>query len=99
MGKKDRSRKWLWALIAGIAVIQLYAVQELLVVYAFFILGFGVLAVFVLALYTVYKTWEVGVAKMLASRHPFFMAARRSVAMVEELGRRPFRRPGSEPVS
>jgi len=89
----------MWVLIAAVAALQLYAVQELLFVYAFFIAGFGALTVFVLVLYFAYKTWEAGVARMLASRHPIFMAARRSVAMVEDLGRRPFRRPGSEPVS
>jgi len=99
MGKKDSRRKWMWVLIAAVAALQLYAVQELLVVYAFFLVGFGALAVFALALYFAYKTWEAGVARMLASRHPIFMAARRSVATVEDVALRPFRRPGSASVS
>ena len=96
---KDSRRRWMWMLLAGLAALQLYAVQELLVIYAFFIVGFGAILLCVVGLYSLYKTWEAGVAWMLASRHPIFLAARRSVAIVEDLGRRPFRRPGSEPVS
>jgi hypothetical protein len=99
MDKKDSRRKWMWLLLAGLAALQLYAVQELLAAFAFFLLGFGALTVFVLSLYTLHKTWEAGVARMAESRHPIFLAARRSVATIEDLGRRPFRRPGSEPVS
>ena len=55
--------------------------------------------IFVLALYTLHKTWEAGVARMAASRHPVLLAARRSVSAIEDFGRRPFRRPGSQPVS
>jgi hypothetical protein len=99
MGKKDSRRKWMWVLLAAFAALQLYAVQELLVVYVLFVVGFGALAVFAVALYCVYKTWEAGVARMLASRHPIFMAARRSVTTVEDVALRPFRRPGSASVS
>lgn len=99
MAKKDSRRKWMWITLAAIAALQLYAVQELLVVYAFFIAGFGAVAVFVLATYSLYKTWEAGVARMLASRHPIFVAARRSVALMEDLGRRPFRGQGSQTAS
>jgi len=99
MGKKDSRRKWMWISLAGIAAIQLYAVQELLVIYAFFLVGFAALAVFGVALYFAYKTWEAGVARMLASRHPIFMAARRTVAVAEDVALRPFRRPGSASVS
>ena len=99
MSKNDSRRRWMWMLLAGLAALQLYAVQELLVIYAFFIAGFGAILLCVAGLYSLYKAWGVGVAWMLASRHPIFLAARRSVAVVEDLSRRPFRRPGSEPVS
>ena len=99
MSKKDSRRKWMWLFLGAVAVFQLYAVRELLAAFALFVLGFGAITVFVLALYSLYKTWEAGVAWMVASRHPFFLAARRSVALVEDWTRRPFRRPGSEPAS
>jgi hypothetical protein len=99
MTKKDSRRKWMWLFLGVLAALQLYAVRELLAAFALFVLGFGALAVVVLTLYSLHKTWEAGVAWMAASRHPVFLAARRSVAVVEDWGRRPFRRPGSEPAS
>ena len=99
MSKKDSRRKWMWLFLGALAAIQLYAVRELLAVFALFILGFGALTVFVLALYSLHKTWEAGVAWMVASRHPFFLGARRSVSFVEDWTRRPIRRPGSEAAS
>jgi hypothetical protein len=98
MAKKDGRRKWMWLFLGVLAALQLYAVRELLAAFALFILGFGAIAVVVLSLYAFHKTWEAGVAWMAASRHPVFLFARRGVAAVEDWGRRPFRRPGSEPV-
>jgi hypothetical protein len=99
MVKKDSNRKWIWLGLAVLGAAQLYAVQELLAAFAFFLLVFGALTMFVLTLYAMHKTWEAGVARMAASRHPVFLAARRSMAAVEDFGRRPFRRPGSQPAS
>jgi hypothetical protein len=99
MSEKDSGRKWIWLVLGALAAFQLYAVRELLAAFALFVLGFGVSMVFVLALYSLHKTWEAGVAWMVASRHPFFLAMRRSVGFVEDWSQRPFRRPGSEPAS
>jgi hypothetical protein len=99
MKTKDTLRKWMWLGLAGIAAAQLYAVRELVAAFALFMLGFGAIAVFVLAIYSLHKTWEASVAWMLASRHPIFLAIRRSVTVVEDLGRRPFRRPDSASAS
>jgi len=99
MSKKDSRRKWMWLTLAVLGALQLYAVRELLAAFALFILGFGAITLFVLTLYALHKTWEAGVAWMAASRHPVFLLARRSVAIVEDWSRRPFRRPGSEPAS
>jgi len=51
------------------------------------------------SLYFMQKTWEAGVARLAASQHPLLLLARRSVASVEDLARRPIRRPGSQPAS
>ena len=99
MSKKDSRRKWMWLFLGALAAFQLYAVRELLAAFALFVLGFGAITVFVLALYSLHKTWEAGVAWMIASRHPFFLGVRRSFGFVEDFSRRPFRRPGSEPAS
>jgi hypothetical protein len=95
---KDKLRKWMWLFLVVLAALQVYAVRELLAAFAIFILGFGVIAVGFGSLYFLHKTWEAGVSWAAASKHPVFMAARRSVAAMEDLARRPLRRPDSEPA-
>lgn len=98
MSTKDHLRKWMWLFLVVLAAIQVYAVRELLAVFAIFVLGFGVIAVAAGSLYFLHKTWEAGVSWAVASRHPFFLATRRSVAAMEDWARRPLRRPDSEPA-
>ncbi|HEY2457671.1 MAG TPA: hypothetical protein VGI13_10240 [Candidatus Acidoferrum sp.] len=96
--KKDISRKWLWWFLAVIAVSQLYFVRELLAAFALFILVFAALGSVIAAFYLFQKVWEAGVVRLAASRNRWVLAARRSVASLEDLARRPLRRPGSEPT-
>jgi hypothetical protein len=98
MSIKDSLRKWMWAFLAVIAALQVYAVRELLAAFAIFILGFAAIAVFVVGIYFLHKSWEAGVARLVASRHPMVLAARRSVSALEDMARRPLRRPDSEPA-
>ena len=89
----DKSRKWMWWFLAVGAALQLYFVRELLVAFALFAAGFAVVALAIAGLYMMQKAWEVGVAHVAASRSPVAGLARRAVSAMEELGRRPFRRP------
>ena len=98
MKKKDTGRKWMWLFLVVIASLQVYAVRELLAAFALFLLGFGSLAVCVAALYFAQKSWEVGVARAVASQNPFVLGLRRSLATLEDWSRRPVRRPDSEPA-
>jgi len=98
MSKKDTRRKWMWLFLAVIASLQIYAVRELLAAFALFVLGFGSIAVCVAALYLAQKTWEAGVARAVVSQNPLILAARRSVAALEDWSRRPVRGTGSEPA-
>jgi hypothetical protein len=41
------------------------------------------------------KGWEVAVARVADSGHPVVNFARRGVSVVEDMARRPLRRPGS----
>jgi hypothetical protein len=95
---KDNLRKWMWLFLVVLGAVQLYAVRELLAAFAIFILGFGAIALCVGLLYFMHKAWEAGVGWAVASRHPVFLAGRRSVALVEDWVRRPIRRPDSEPA-
>jgi membrane protein implicated in regulation of membrane protease activity len=95
---KDSRRKWMWLFLVVLAALQLYAVRELLAAFAIFVLGFGAIALCVAMLYFLQKGWEAGVAYLAASQLPLILAARRSIAAIEDLGRRPIRRPDSEPA-
>jgi hypothetical protein len=95
---KDNLRKWMWLFLLVVAALQVYAVRELLAAFAIFILGFAAIAVCLSGLYFLHKSWEAGVSWLAASRHPMVLAARRSVSALEDLARRPLRRPDSEPA-
>ena len=99
MSKRDKGRKWIWISLGVIGAMQLYFVRELLAAFAIFMLGFAVIGLAIASLYLAQKTWETGVGRLAASQHPVMLAVRRSVAAVEDLGRRPIRRPGSQAVS
>jgi hypothetical protein len=88
----------MWLFLVVLGALQFYAVRELLAAFAIFVLGFGALAVCAGLLYFLHKTWEAGVARAAVSQQPVILAARRTVAAIEDLARRPIRRPDSEPA-
>lgn len=98
MKNKDNSRKWMWWFLAVVAALQLYFVWELLAAFALFAMGFAAIAAVIASLYMLQKGWEVAVARVADSAHPVVSMARRSVSAVEDMARRPLRRPGSEPA-
>ncbi len=98
MKTKDNSRKWMWWFLGVVVAMQLYFVWELLAAFALFALGFAAIAGAIFSLYILQKGWEVAVAYVADSSHPVVSMARRGVSAVEELARRPLRRPGSEPA-
>ncbi|MEQ1353105.1 MAG: hypothetical protein ABLT11_03745 [Candidatus Acidiferrum sp.] len=89
----DNSRKWMWWFLAVGVALQLYFVRELLAAFALFAAGFAVIGLCIGALYLMQKAWEVGVARFADSQSPAASMARRAASAMEELGRRPFRRP------
>ena len=95
MNKKDKSRKWMWGILGTIAVLQVYFVQELLAALALFALGFLAIAMMVGSLYMLHRTWALAVERIAESQHPVMVAVRHGIGSVEDLARRPFRRPGS----
>jgi uncharacterized membrane protein YhaH (DUF805 family) len=92
---KDNGRKWMWMFLAALALLQVYFVQELLAAFALFALGFAAIALAFGSLYMLHKVWAVGVERLADSRHPVMVAARQGIDNIEDLARRPFRRPGS----
>jgi hypothetical protein len=98
MKTKDSLRKWMWWFLGIGVALQLYFVRELLAAFALFALGFAAIGICLGSLYLLQKGWESGVARLAVSQNSWVLAARRGVVMVEDLGRRPIRRPGSEPA-
>jgi len=96
---KDNRRKWMWLFLAVLGAFQIYAIRELLAAFALFVLGFGAIAVLVLSVYFLQQTWEVVVARVVVSQNRLVLSAKRTVAALEDLARRPVRRPDSEPAS
>jgi hypothetical protein len=98
MKTKDTGRKWMWWFLGALAALQLYFVRELLAAFALFAAVFAVIALLVVSLYMAQKTWEAAVEKLAASSHPVINLARRGAVAVEDMARRPLRRPRSEPA-
>jgi uncharacterized membrane protein YhaH (DUF805 family) len=95
MKNNDKSRKWMWWFLGILAAVQLYAVQELLAAFALFALGFLAIALGIGSLYMLHRVWAVSVERIADSQHPVMVAVRQGIYSVEDLARRPFRRPGS----
>jgi hypothetical protein len=95
MKKTDKSRKWMWWFLAIVGAMQLYFVQELLAAFALFAAVFAVIAAVVVGGYMLHKGWAVAVERVAESRHPLVAMAKRGANAVEDLARRPLRRPDS----
>jgi hypothetical protein len=98
MKTNDKGRKWMWWFLGVLAALQLYFVRELLAAFALFAVGFAAITAIILSLYTLQKGWELAVQRVADSNHVVVNLARRGVAAVEDLARRPLRRPGSATV-
>jgi len=95
MKTKDKRRKWMWMFLAAVVALQTYFVQELVAAFTLFALGFAAIAFVFGSLYMLHKSWAVAVERVADSRHPVMLAVRQGVYNIEDLARRPFRRPGS----
>ena len=95
MKTQDSKRKWMWWFLGAVLAMQLYFVRELLAAFALFAVAFAVIAGAVIGVYMLQKVWEVGVHRVAESRNPVVDLARRGVNAVEDIARRPLRRPGS----
>jgi len=98
MKNVDKSRKWMWWFLGTIAALQLYFVRELLAAFALFAVGFAVVAFLSASLYMLQSVWAVAVERLAESRQPAMAAVWQGVHAIEDIARRPLRRPGSEPA-
>ncbi len=98
MKNKDNSRKWMWWFLAVVVALQLYFVRELLAAFALFAVGFAAIAFVIASLYMLVKSWAAAVERLADSQHPVMVMTRHGIDAIEDLARRPLRRPGSAPA-
>ena len=98
MKTKDKSRKWMWGFLGVMVALQTYFVWEILAAFALFAVGFAAIAAVFGTLYMLHRTWVVAVERLADSQHPVMVATRQGIYAVEDMARRPFRRPGSAPA-
>ena len=98
MKNRDKSRKWMWWFLGVVAALQLYFVRELLAAFALFAVAFAAIALVITSLYMLQRGWSVAVERIADSKHPVMVAARQGIDTIEDMVRRPLRRPGSEPA-
>jgi hypothetical protein len=95
MKNKDNSRKWMWWFLGVAGALQLYFVRELLAAFALFAAVFAAVGLVVASVYMLQRGWAVAVERAAESGHPVVTMAKRGVSAVEDMARRPLRRPGS----
>lgn len=95
MKTTDTSRKWMWGVLGGVVALQMYIVWEILAALALFAVGFAAIAAVIGSLYMLQRVWVVTVERIANSQHPVMVATRQGIDAVEDMARRPFRRPGS----
>jgi hypothetical protein len=98
MKSEDKSRKWMWWFLGAVAALQLYFVRELLAALALFAVAFAAIAFLGASLYMLQSSWAVAVERLAESRQPVMAAVRQRVRAIEDIARRPLRRPDSEPA-
>ncbi len=98
MKTTDKSRKWMWMFLAALVSLQMYFVWELLAVFALFAVGFAAIAFVIGSLYMLQRGWALAVDRVADSQHPIMVATRQGIYAIEDVARRPFRRPGSAPA-
>jgi hypothetical protein len=95
---EDKSRKWMWIFLAAVVSLQVYFVWELLAVFALFAIGFAAIAFVLGSLYMLHQGGALVAERIAGSRHPVITATRQGIDTIEDMARRPFRRPGSAPA-
>ncbi len=88
----------MWVLLGALVALQLYFVRELLAALFLFTLGFAVLAGFALVYFVAEFAGRLSLARAEPVLHSAAGLARRGLVLAEELSKKPFRRPRSEPA-
>lgn len=88
--------KWVWWSLAALIAFQVYLFRELVAAEMLFAAAFGVLLVFVLAIYTIAAGADRGLGWIEAHSHGIGQRARHQWSRLEAVSRRISRRQHSE---
>ncbi len=89
-------KKWVWGVVAAVIALQVYFVRELFAAELLFALIFAAVLLFVFAFYLVKQAGERGMHLAGSWVRVVSPALRRTFQYLEEISRKPFRRPRSE---
>ena len=95
---KDSARKWMWIFLAALVALQIYFVRELLAALFLFTVGFAALAGVALACYLFERASQASLAWAEPRTRAAAHVARRGWELLEDISKKPFRRPRSEPA-
>jgi len=95
---QDQARKWMWIFLAALVALQVYFVRELLAALFLFTLGFGALAGVALVFFLFERAGHRSLVWVEPRTRGVGVLARRGLGLLEDLSKRPFRRPRSEPA-
>jgi hypothetical protein len=93
----DRVGKGMWIFLAALVGLQIYFVRELLAALFLFTVGFAILAGLALVLFLAEQAGQLSVAWVEPRARVVAGFARRGLELLEDLSRKPFHRPRSEP--
>ncbi len=88
----------MWIFLAALVALQIYFVRELLAALFLFTLGFGALAGVALVFFLFERASHRSLAWVEPRTRSVGVLARRGLGLLEDLSKRPFRRPRSEPA-
>jgi type IV secretory pathway TrbD component len=88
----------MWTFLAALVALQIYFVRELLAALLLFAIGFVILGGIALVVYLVNQAGQHSLAWVEPRTRFVTETARRGWVALEELSKKPFRRPRSEPA-
>ncbi len=95
---KVQVKKWVWGVVAAVIALQIYFVRELFAAELLFALIFAIVLLFAFAFYLVKEAGERGLGMAESWVRVVSPTLRRGFHYLEEISRKPFRRPRSESV-
>ena len=98
MSSEKKVEKWMWMGVLAFVALQIYFVQEMLAALMLFAGVFAILAIAALGLYLIDGAGQWSLEWAGKHARPALQLARRGWALVEDLSKKLFRHPRSEPV-